>query len=133
MSHRLLNFELWFCLLPFAFCLFCAVPGLAKDQPLTDDEVVVRTEGAHRLILPRDWPVEHKDGRVSPVSIDQYLSMKFDQVKTVLSSTTQRLEALERRIDQLEQNERALLKRLRLLEERAAAQEVPHGETTQNP
>ena len=36
----------------------CRVGVAAEDSSLTDDEVVVRTEGAHRLLLPKDWPVE---------------------------------------------------------------------------
>ena len=36
----------------------CAPLASAEDKTLSDDTVTVRTEGAHRLLLPNDWPVE---------------------------------------------------------------------------
>ena len=133
MLPRLLNVELRCCLLSFTCCLLCAIPGLAKDQPLTDDEVVVRTEGAHHLLLPKDWPVEQKDGRIAPAPIEEYLSMKFDQVKEVFTETDRRLAALEQRFERLEQEHTMLQKRLRVLEEPTERKEVTDGHTTQAP
>ena len=118
-NSRLLIFGLWFCLLPFTFCLGKSTSVWAKNEPLTDDTVTVRIEGAHRLLLPKDWPVEHKDGRIAPAPIEEYLSLKFDQVKEAFTETDQRLAALEQRLDALERDDRALQKRLRALEERA--------------
>ncbi|GEM_PF-2921290 len=105
----------------------------AKINPMTDDEVVVRTDEAHRLLLPKDWPVQHQDGVVAPAPIEQYLSMKFGQVKESFAQTDQRLDALERRITQLEQDNKMLQKRLRLLEEQVQEQEVNDGTTTKKP
>ena len=105
--------------------------ALAKDQPLTDDEVVVRTEGAHRLLLPKDWPVEQKDGRIAPAPIEEYLSMKFDQVKEAFTETERHFAALEQRLELLERDNKMLQKRLRTLEERAEHKEVIDGHTTQ--
>jgi hypothetical protein len=57
---------------------FAGVEGLAEDgEGLTDDEVVVKPEGSHQLLLPKDWPVEHRDGLIMPIPIEEYLSMKF--------------------------------------------------------
>ena len=110
-----------------------APDGLAKDEPLTDDKVVVKTEGAHRLLLPKDWPVEHKDGQLSPIPLEEYLSMKFGQVKEKFSEEDERIAELTRRLEQLEQDQTAVQKRLRMIEQRLAEQEVPHGDTTQKP
>ena len=101
---------------------------------MTDDEVVVKTEGAHHLLLPKDWPVEQKDGRVAPVAIEEYLSLKFGQVKEKFNDTEQSLAVLAQQITRLEQENKALVKRIRLLEERVnAAEEVTDGHSTQTP
>ena len=96
--------------------LGCHVMAAAEEKPLTDDEVVVRTEGAHRVLLPKDWPVEEQDGRFAPIPIEGYLGMKFDQVAAAFDRITQRLDALERRLQQLEETQKTALMRLRLLE-----------------
>ena len=132
-KFKILPFELWFCFFPFAVYLADAEHAQAKEEPMTDDEVVVKTEGAHRLLLPKDWPVEEKDGRIGPVPIEEYLSMKFGQVKEKFSDTEHQIGALEQRLQQLEADHKVLQKRLRLLEERAHEQEVTHGDTTENP
>ena len=103
---------------------------------MTDDDVVIKSEENHRLLLPKDWPVERKHGVVSTVPMEQYLSMKFDQVRDRFQQTTGRLDAMEHRLEHLEQDHAALLKRLRLLEALGEAQapiegkEVTHGDTT---
>ena len=98
----------------------------AEEKQLTDDEVVVRTEGAHRLLLPKDWPVEEQDGRLAPVSVDAYLGMKFNQVAAAFDRVTQRLDALDHRLQQLEDTQKTVLLRLRLLEN--APREPTHQE-----
>lgn len=130
-TATLLPFTLWVYLLLFSFCLGAAPVSFAKDEPLTDDTVRIKTEGSHRLLLPSDWAVEHKDGRFAPVPIEEYLSMKFGQVREKFSDADQRLDALERRLDQVEQENKALLKGLRVLGEQVATQEGNHGHTPQ--
>ena len=100
---------------------------------MTDDEVIVKTEGAHHLLLPKDWPVEQKDGRVAPIAIEEYLSLKFGQVKEKFNDTEQSLAALAQRITQLEQGNKALVKRIRVLEEHLNTEEVTDGHSTQTP
>jgi hypothetical protein len=91
---------------------------VAEDQALTDDKVVMRTEGAPRLLLPKDWPVEEEeDGRIVPASLVEYLSMKFDQVAATFDRVTQRLDALERRLQKLEEDQKTAHLRLRWLEQ----------------
>ena len=99
-----------------AALLAYSVGVAAKDNPLTDDEVVVRTEGAHRLLLPKDWPVEEQEGRLAPIPIEGYLNMKFSQVAAAFDQITQRLDALERRLQKLEEDHKTSQVRLRLLE-----------------
>lgn len=101
-----------------AACAACCVAGVrADEQTLTDDEVVVKTEGSHRLLLPKDWPIEQRDGQVGPVPIEAYLSMKFGQVREKFTATEQRIAALEQRVQQLEEDRKVLLIRLQRLEE----------------
>lgn len=104
--------------LALALLLCAAVPvAAAEDGGLTDSEVVVKTEGPHRLLLPRDWPVEHKDGRIAPVSIETYLSMKFEQVGQALERLDRRLAALDARLQAAEAGQHSQDLRLQLLEE----------------
>jgi len=107
----------WLILSSGVFLAVCA--GLragAEESALTDDEVVVRTEGAHRLLLPKDWPVEEQDGRIIQAPLVDYLSMKFSQVATMFDQITQRLDVLERRLRKLEEDHKTSQMRLRLLE-----------------
>src|SRR3989338_4027811 len=102
--------------------LWCGGAAGAEEQALTDDEVVVRTEGAHRLLLPKDWPVEEQDGRIVQAPLVDYLSMKFGQVAARLEQTTQRLGSLERRLQKVEEDLKTTQMRVKLLE---AAQREP--------
>ncbi len=103
-----------------------------KDEPMTDEEVVVKTEGGtHRLMLPKDWPVEETPGLVRPAPIEIYLSMKFHQVKDAVTALDRRLDALEQRVTQLETDQKTAQKRLQQLEERVKQQEDANGHKTQ--
>ena len=104
-----------------------AEAGPDTQDPMTDDRVSVRTEGSHQLLLPKDWPVEQKDGRFAPAPIEEYISMKFGQVRTRFGQVDVRIENLERQIVQLEKDQRELLKGLKLLEARVPQQEANHG------
>ena len=111
----------WLVLGSGVFLVVCA--GVrAEELVLTDDEVVVRTEGAHRLLLPKDWPVEEQDGRIVQAPLVDYLSMKFGQVAARLEQTTQRLGSLERRLQKVEEDLKTTQMRVKLLE---AAQREP--------
>ena len=103
----------------FTSWLLMAGGGWAAEQGgLTDDEVVVKTEGAHRLLLPKDWPVERReDGVIAPASLEEYLSLKFDQVREEFHRANRRIEALERRVEALEQERKTTDQRLRWLED----------------
>lgn len=95
----------------------------AEDATLSDDTVTVRTEGAHRLLLPNDWPVEQKDGLVNPVPVEQYLGMKFERVASRLDEIMQRMAAMDQRLRHVEEAQTTLQARLRALE----AQRQPEG------
>ena len=98
------------------------------EDPMTDDRVSVRTEGAHQLLLPSDWPIhQDKDGRIAPAAIEEYISMKFGQVRTRFGQVDGRIENLEQQVVQLEKEQRELLKGLKLLEARLQQQETGHG------
>ena len=99
-----------------AALLAASATTLADEPVLTDDEVVVRTEGPHRLLLPKDWPVEEQDGRIVQAPLVDYLSMKFGQVAARLEQVTGRLEAIERRLGKVEENLKTTQMRVKLLE-----------------
>jgi len=96
--------------------------AMAGDDPMTDDTVVVKTEGSHRLLLPNDWPVQQQDGLVTPAPVEEYLSLKFGQVRTKFESVDERLDRLERQVAELAQQQKDLLKGLKRLDERSSAQ-----------
>ena len=51
----------WYLLI--AGCLAASgAAAAADDDTLTDDRVVIKTEGSHRLLLPNDWPVQQQEG-----------------------------------------------------------------------
>ncbi len=113
--------------------MVAAMPAAAEgpsetSDPMTDDQVVVKTEGSHQLLLPNDWPIhQDKDGRIAPAAIEEYISMKFGQVRTRFGQVDGRIENLERQVVQLEKEQRELLKGLKLLEARLQQQETGHG------
>ena len=90
--------------------------GWADEDYLTDDELVIRTEGAHQLLLPKDWPVEDRETLLVPVPVESYLSMKFSQVRAQFKATQRQLESIDRRLRELEQAHKSLQIRLRSLE-----------------
>ena len=103
------------------------------EEPYTDDEVVIKTDEGSRLLLPKDWPVKREHGVVSPIPIEQYLSMKFGQVREKTNDIDQRVEVLEQRVQHLEEDNKALQRWLRLFEAREQQKkEVTDGHTTQN-
>ncbi len=100
--------------------------GAAGEPTITDDDVVIKHEAGHQWLLPRDWPIERKDGVFKPAAVEEYLSMKFDQVKSRFTEIDGRLDRLGKRLEQLEADQKVVHQRLRLLEERAqAAEQVP--------
>lgn len=100
------------------------LPARSEDEStLTDDELVVRQEAGHRLLIPKDWPIERRDGVIQPASLPQYLSMKFSQMRAEFARVEQRLAALETRVATVESERAVLLRRLQMLEERVATAE----------
>lgn len=104
----------------------------AEDDPMTDEQVVIKNEGSHQLLLPKDWPVKHQDGLIKLGSTEEYLSLKFAQVRERFSLMDERLEALEHRVQQVEEERRLLQVQLRLLQEHAQRQEASHGDSTED-
>ena len=121
------------------FGMWCLVLGFsafvqAEEETFTDDEVVVKNEAGHRMLLPKEWPIEHRHGVISPVPIEQYLSQKFDQVRDRFQGTDRRINRLEHRVEALEGDQKILMKRLATLKEQARQphhEEVSHGDTAQ--
>lgn len=102
----------------------------AEKPTLSDDKVEVRKERGHRLLLPKDWPIQYENGVISPAPIEQYLSMKFNQVRDMFAAIDTQLEDIEVRLERLEQAQNIMQKRLHLLEERAQSKEAAHGDTS---
>lgn len=108
-------------------CLVIPPPALAQEAELTDEHMTVRTEANHNLLLPNDWPIQQKDGQLGPVPVEQYLSMKFGQVRAKTQAMDQRLAVLEERVRILEAERQTLQIRVKTLEETIASQGEAHG------
>lgn len=91
--------------------------GTHQRNESPDDEVIVKSIEGHHLLLPKDWPVGKRNGRLVPMPIEEYLSMKFRAIEQTLQQFGVRLEALEKRLGELEQHDKTVQMRLRLLEE----------------
>ena len=82
----------------------CSSAAAAEDQN-KESAVTVRTKEGLHFNVPPDWPVEWRNGIVTPIPIEEYLDRKFSAVE-------KRMETLERQASSLET-------RLRVLEEEA--------------
>ena len=112
-------------------CVLLLAPrAWAKDPSMTDDTVQVREVEGHRLLLPNDWPVQRENSQVTPISTEEYLSLKFGQVRQEFASVETHLASLEQRIKRLEQGNLILQQRLHEVEQ-TKQKEVDHGDTTQ--
>ena len=119
----------------FVLATSSIVSRAADNDVITDNEVVIKHEGGHRLLLPKDWPIEHEHGVISPVPVEQYLSLKFDQVQERFNRIDKRIEAIEDRIEQLKKNQQIINRRIRILEqcvEQIKGKEVTDGHTSQD-
>lgn len=78
----------------------------AQDASTGGDELVVKQKKGLQFKLPADWPIEERDGLVSPIPIEEYLSRKFTAVNA-------RLEALHKAIGDLQTRMYAVEQELR--------------------
>ena len=112
---------------PIALLLGLAPGASAEEAELTDETLAIRREAGHQLLLPNDWPVVRQDGVLAPVPLEEYLSMKFGQVRGVTDRSDRRLNALDRRLARVEEQQRALLLGLKALEARVTRKEDDDG------
>ena len=89
--------------------------GWAQEKPRIEDEIVVTEQGGVRFLSLRDWPVRRENDVIKPVTIEEYLSMKFKVIAEEFRALDRRLDAFEQRLHTLEQ------------------QEVSHGDTPKEP
>ena len=108
----------------------------ATTESPKETDLVVTTKGNMRYLSLKDWPVKRKDGIAAPVSLEEYLSMKFGQLRDAFTATNQRLGALEQKLKQLEESHTQLQAQVSLLQQEAPApekeKEETHGDTTQS-
>ncbi len=127
--------------------MFVSVPmphGWAEEKwetPQSDqqsEDLVVTNQGGTRFLSLRDWPARHEqNGVVRPVPLEEYLSMKFGQVRKHSDAFDQRVKLLEDRLQQLEQEHATMRQQLQVLQQGASrsqeqAQGGPDSHTAQN-
>lgn len=83
--------------LPCLFLLLSLPPsGFALDDKeikLPSDENEVRVSRGLRYSVPKDWPMDERNGGISPVPTEEYVLMKFKKIDA-------RLAALEAQLNQ---------------------------------
>ena len=115
----------------------CGAPGgwteeMKDAKPSAkNDTLVVKEKGGTRFLSLSDWPMTRKGGVIKAAPLEEYLSMKFGQVNDALARVTQRLDALERRMTAMDEQQGMLLNRVKMLEERFRPQEAANGHETQ--
>ncbi len=75
--------------------------------------------------------MDRQGGVVTARPLEEYLSMKFGQVRDQLGTIVGRLEDIERRLETLEAQHQRFGDRLARMESGPGDQEVDHGGTTQ--
>jgi hypothetical protein len=80
------------------------VPPARAQQPgkLGEGELVTKEFGGIFFKLPADWPIEVRDGVISPIPVEDYLARKFAVVNTQMKVLEERLQELEKRNQALE-------------------------------
>ena len=99
----------------------------------SDDDLMVQEEGGVRTLSLRDWPASRANGVIRPVSLEEYLSLKFGQVRDRFKEGEERLDALNRQLRRVEAEQDAVQKRLLAVEQAThPPQEVTHGRATED-
>lgn len=62
-----------------------------KTKALPSDENEVRVSRGLRFSVPKDWPMDERNGGISPVPVEEYMLMKFKKID-------ERLAALENKV-----------------------------------
>ena len=105
-----------------------AIAEEGKPASGKDETLVVKEKGGTRFLSLSDWPTARKGGVVKAAPLEEYLSMKFGQVRARFVQMDTRIAGLEQQIAQLEKGQRELLKGLKLFEERLQQQEASDGD-----
>lgn len=90
-----------FILAVFGICVWLELPNrvqAARD----DDEVTVKKEKGLSFKVADDWPIEERNGLVGPIPIEEYVSIKFKDIRTQLSNLSQQMSVLDLRLQTVE-------------------------------
>ncbi len=79
------------------FIALLSVPCIAFSADdkveMPSDENEVRVSRGLRFSVPKDWPMDERNGGISPVPTEEYMLMKFKKID-------ERLAALEKKMNQ---------------------------------
>jgi hypothetical protein len=79
-------------------------PLLFAEEAQSSGEALTTVKSAKGLQfeLPDDWPIEKVINRVGPVSIEEYLAIKFRESSAQMDEAIARISELENRVEGLE-------------------------------
>ncbi len=106
-----------------------ASPVRAEDRQ--EAVTVQKTKDGLHFNLPPDWPIEKRGGVLAPIPIEEYLARKFNAIDSRLQLLEQRLNGLDVRLRVLEEEAKTTRQRLRSVEPAApsAGGKTPEGGT----
>jgi len=93
----------WLAVAASAAWALAPAPGGAAEKREAGGGSVVKTEDGLRFKLPPDWPVEKRNGIVSPIPVEEYLSKKFSAVESRLQQLEQQVVAADLRLRTMEE------------------------------
>ncbi len=80
-----------------ALCFICSVGYGADDKKagLPSDENEVRVSRGIRYSVPKDWPMDERNGGISPVPVEDYMLLKFKKIDERLAALENALASKE--------------------------------------
>lgn len=118
-----------------ALLVLAAAVGVGAEgdaRPAEGEGLTVTRKGGTRFLSLSDWPVTEKGGVMTVATLEEYLSLKFGQIRDRFEASNQRLEALERLLQAIQAKQEACSHAVQDLEQRIAAKEVTDGRAAQD-
>ena len=87
------------------------VPALsrAEEENANFKYKTVTTKEGLVFRVPEDMPVEKRDGLLAPIPFDEYMYGKFKQVDVKLQSINEKLDRIEKKVAELDEDEPSVL------------------------
>lgn len=104
----------------FLFVFLCpfvlrAAVDADKEEEL-EDGMVIKTVDGLRFTVPKDRPIEKKDGIIGPMALDRYVAIKFSKIEERLQKIEASIDKIEERLTSAEEEIKVFKKSKKFLE-----------------